>query len=157
VVKRFILAGGKAYIRSKQAKEVKAFVTDADTLIAVMTSNLLEFLEHTNIEELITHEEAQIKANYKSFLSQRHENVQIQNEKDYLELKSSLEGIRSLQQQTIAATRNLRAVHARLFLDLKAKRSIEESIKGLQTLYEEVKGLKRTFLAIEVAKQNEGL
>jgi hypothetical protein len=149
VIGSIILAGGKQIIRSKQATAIKEFVPKADTLIGVMTHNLLEFLESDNIYILIDHEEKDIPRTYKSFLN--HRKPTLQNERDYLALKSDIDHIKILRDQTIEATRNLRKAHARLLAEIKEKKDIKEVITELQVLYEDVKNVKTTIGELDTA------
>ena len=150
VVGSVILAGGKQLIRTKQAKIIQEFVPQADTLIAVMTNNLLEFLESTTIDLLIKTAERDIQRNYKSFLSQRK--ATIQNERDYLECKADLDHIKTLRAQTIEATKNLRKAHHQLLDEIKEKKDLKEVIAELQTLYADVSNIKSTISTLNTAK-----
>ncbi|MEP7279353.1 MAG: hypothetical protein ABI813_11965 [Bacteroidota bacterium] len=150
VVGSLILAGGKQLIRTKQARAIREFVPRSDTLIEVMTDNLLEFLESTNIDFLIKNEERGIQSNYKSFLNQKK--PVIQNERDYLELKGDLDQVKKLRSQTIAATHRLRNAHASLLAALQEKKDLKEVIANLQTLYDSVSDVKSTLQQMDVIK-----
>ncbi|MEP6748348.1 MAG: hypothetical protein ABJB86_11525 [Bacteroidota bacterium] len=150
VVGSIVLAGGKQLIRTKQAKAIQEFVPKADTLISVMTSNLLEFLTSTNIDLLIKNEERNIQRNYKSFLSQRK--ATIQNERDYLGFKADIDNIKILRDQTIEATKNLRKAHLKLVNEIKEKKDLKEVIAELQTLYEDISNVKSTISALNTVK-----
>lgn len=151
-VSKLIIMGGKQYIRCKQAKEIQKFVPQADTLISVMTTNLLEFLQSKNINTLIMIEENGIKQNYLSFLRQTPK-ATIENENAYLELKNSIDGVKKLQEQTIKATKDLRAAHKKLLLEIKKRKDLKELVKEIQVLYEQIKELKSTVEKIETSKQ----
>jgi len=105
-----------------------------------MTTNLLEFLESTNIADLIDNEEKGIKSNYMSFLRQRK--AGIENERDYLELKSNLSSIKAMRHKTVLATRHLRRAHKKLVVVIDQKKDLTETIAELQDLYEDVKELR---------------
>ncbi len=150
-VSQLIILGGKQYVKNKQAKEIKKFVSLADTLISVMTSNLLEYLTSTKINNLILIEERGITRNYLSFL-QQNINSSIESDKDYLELKNSIDGVKKLQQKTITATKNLRTAHKKLLNEINETKDLKQTIKELQDLYEEIKDLKETVQKIETNK-----
>jgi len=147
---KIIAFGGKQYIRSKQAEEIRKFVPQADTLVSVMTTNLLEFLQSTNIEELIRNEERGVSSNYLSFLRQRH--AAIENERDYLALRTDLDLIKQLRSETVTATRHLRKAHLKLLEEVQTKKTLEESIQELQELYDDVKDIKSTIDSINYPK-----
>jgi hypothetical protein len=151
-VGQLVTLGGKQYVKNKQAKEIKKFVGLADTLISVMSSNLLEYLTSTRIHELIEGEERGISSNYLSYLRQTQKSS-IENDKEYLELKSSIDGVKKLQQKTIEATKNLRAAHKKLLKEITEKKKLKQTIEELQVLYEEINDLKETVEKIETQKK----
>lgn len=143
VVGKVVILGGRNYLRAKQAKEIKKFVHQADTLISVMTSNLLAFLNSEKINELIDAEERGINENYLSFI--RHvPKTLVENDFAYLELKNNIDGVKKLRVQTIKATKNLRATHKKLLIEIEKKKRFKESLKELQLLFEQIKELKST-------------
>lgn len=158
-VNALITSGGRQYIRIKQAKEIKKFVTRADTLIAVMTDNLSIFLRSSHINELIKNEDKQIRRNYLSYLQQTKTETRtylkndttvavsntkstIENDKAYLDLRDRIETVKTLQKQTIKANQDLRKAHKKLLEELRKKKDIKETIQELQAFNEEIKGLK---------------
>lgn len=145
-----IMAGGKQFIRVKQAKEIQRFVPAADKMIGIMSGNLLEFLESGKIASLIANEEKGIQSNYRSFL--RHRKPYIQNEWDYLELLTHLDRIKALRDQTIEATNSLRAAHGELLTAIKEKKTLTEAIAGVQSLYEDVNEIKSTIHELHTVK-----
>lgn len=145
-----IMAGGSQFIRAKQAKEIQRFVPEADEMIGVMTRNLLEFLESGKIAALIANEEKGIQSNYRSFLRQRKPGIQ--NEWDYLELLAHLDRIKSLRDQTIAATSSLRQAHTELLAAIKEKKTLTEAVAGIQSLYEEVNEIRATIHELHTVK-----
>ncbi|MEO6314344.1 MAG: hypothetical protein ABIU63_14035 [Chitinophagaceae bacterium] len=145
-----IMAGGKQWIRAKQATEIQRFVPAADRMIGVMSRNLLDFLQSGSIESLITNEAQQIQSNYRSFL--RYRRPVIQNEWDYLALLAHLDHIKALRDQTIAATKSLRSAHSELLTAIKQKKTLTEAVAGVQLLYEDVAEIKSTMHALHSDK-----
>lgn len=146
-----IMAGGKQFIRAKQAKEIQRFVPAADEMIGVMTNNLLDFLQSGSINTLIKNEETGIQNNYRSFLRNRLPGIQ--HEWDYLELLTRLDNIKALRAQTINATTSLRAAHADLLTAIKEKKTLSEAIAGLQSFYENVKEVRSIIHELNTAKK----
>lgn len=147
-VSQLIILGGKQYIKNKQAKEIKKFVGLADTLVSIMTINLLEYLTSTKINNIILGEERGIRRNYLSFL-QQNINSSVESDENYLELKNSIDGVKKLQQKTIKATKNLRAAHKKLLNEISETKDLKETIMELQDLYEDINELKETVQKIE--------
>lgn len=151
-VSQLIILGGKQYIRHKQTKEIKKFVTQADPLIEVMTKNLLEFLEgkhyvqvlrdSASLKYLIDYEVKAVERDYLSYL--RQNKATVDNEKEYFKLKSDVDMVISLQEQTIAATKTLREAHRQLLDIIKKRKKLKERFAELQELYDDVNQLKST-------------
>jgi hypothetical protein len=151
-VGQLIILGGKQYIKHKQAKEIKKFVTQADPLIDLMTKNLLEFLQgkhfikstgdSASLKYLIDYETIALQRDYLSFL--RQNKASIDNEKEYLKLKSNIDAIKSLQMQAIGATQCLRKAHSQLLVIIEKKKKLKERFVGLQDLFGDVKQLYTT-------------
>lgn len=148
---QLIISGSSQYIKHRQAKEIKKFIPQADTLVAVMTTNFLEYLESSTIEELIAHEERMIRRDYLTFLQHTEQNT-FNSQKGYLDLKSSIKNIKILQTQTIEATINLRKTHRKLSQIIQQKNTIIEVIKELSNFQEQVLAIRNTIRKIETVK-----
>lgn len=153
-VGQLFVFSGKQYIRIKQGKEIKKFVFFADTLVNVMTNNLLEYLKSSAINEQIEGEEREITRNYLSYL-QHHPNATIENDQDYIELKESIVAVKELQQLTIQATIKLKKAHAKLLENLQQKKKLKDAIEEIQVLYEDIKLIKEAIDKIENLKDKE--
>lgn len=151
-VNELIILGGKQYVRTRQTKEIKKFVSLADPLIETMTSNLLEYLQSKTIDELIAGEEREITRNYLSFLEHTPKEATIENDRIYLHLKNDIDGIKQLQKQTIAATKDLRTAHKKLLQEIEKKKELKQAIQELQKLVEEMNGLNKTIQKISIHK-----
>jgi hypothetical protein len=158
--------GGRQYIRIRQAKQLKKFVPMADTLIAVMTGNLLEFLESANMHALIIGEERSLRQNYLSYLTQMPSQSKttgrsdtlltlymakapVQSDKEYLALKKNIVEVKRLRRQTVEATRALREAHKKLLVILKEKRRLEKLINEVQQLTEGVNAIRATIKVMD--------
>ncbi|MEJ7769632.1 MAG: hypothetical protein WKF89_17570 [Chitinophagaceae bacterium] len=165
-ISQLVAFGGRQYIRARQAKEIKKFVPQADTLIAVMSNNLLDFLLSSNIQELIKNEEKGVNNNYLSYL--RHVKTvsslvsggdtsllafntksTIENDNEYMDLKTQLDGVKKLRQLTIDATRRLRKAHTKLLDAIARKRNLKTTIWEVQQLYDGIKEIKSAIELIE--------
>jgi hypothetical protein len=139
---KLVVIGGSQYVKSKQAKEIKKFVPKADTLISVMTSNLLLFLESENINQLIEAEEWGVKQNYLSYLRQITK-PSIEDEYIYLDLKSRMTRIKNMRLQTIVATKQLRLAHKKLLLALQKRKKLTEVVDEVQKLGNDINDLNK--------------
>ncbi len=145
VIGKLVAMGGGQYIKSRQAKEIKRFVSSADTLIEVMTSNLLFFLESDNIDQLINAEEWGVRQNYLSFIRQTKK-VLIEHEYAYLDIKEQLDQIKALRLQTISATKQMRLAHEKLYLSLNKHKDLREIVRDVQILGKEINELKKILI-----------
>lgn len=165
MVGQVIVFGGDLYIKTKQGNQLKAFVPAADTLIAVMAANLKEFLEgevSTNtlnqsisIKGLIDNERKGLKEGYMFYLTTcARLNIlpTLESENEYLNLKSVLDGLDTLLDQTIAATIGLRIAHSKLLIEIEKKHSLTESIKEIQAYCDDINNIKSTIRKIESSK-----
>jgi hypothetical protein len=166
LVNQVIIFGGEVYIKTKQGKEIKAFVPKADTLIGMMTTNLKEFLhgkkyikeikDSINIEKLIQNEKVGLREGYRSYLTACAglKNLPtLESENEYLNTLTILDGVDTLLKQTISATNDLRIAHRKLLKAIEEKKSLAESIKELQSYSEDIKKIKSTIEKIDNSKK----
>ncbi len=152
LVGNLIMAGGKQWVRSKQATEIKRYVTQADTLVNVMTGNLLTFLNAGSLADIIDHEETEIQNNYKAYLDKLHaqdKHPGLEDGRAFINLLGQMDDIKILRQQTILATGKLQKAHHKLFEDLQEKKDIKAIVAELQAFYDDVSAVRATIQAIE--------
>lgn len=142
VIGQLVATGGRQYFKFKQAKEVKRFVIQADTLIAAMTSNLLQFLESDNIDQLISAEEWGVHQSYLSFLRQTEKPL-IEHEYIYLDLKEELDRIKILRSQAIIAIKQMQKTHKELTLLLIKRKDLRELADEVQILGKDINELNK--------------
>ncbi|MEO6916344.1 MAG: hypothetical protein ABI151_12410 [Chitinophagaceae bacterium] len=166
-VSQLIAFGGTQYIRSRQAREIKKFVPQADRLIEVMTANLNEFLRSGIVSELIDNESAGIRSNYLSFLRQsktismngRDSVIQVSNTKssiandlEYVKLRAAIDYVKALRAETLVATAKLRIAHAKLLQIINQKRNLKTAVAEIQQFYQSVKDIHVTLKKIQKYK-----
>lgn len=152
-VAQLVVSGANQYVKRRQAKEIKRFVTEADTLVDVMTSNLLEYLRESVMQDLIAHEEAMIRRDYLTYLQHEDSNT-FHSQKEYLELKNSIAKIKLLKEQTIQATENLQETHEKLVQIIRQRQKLKHMIKELQIFHQQVTSIRNTILELE-AQNND--
>lgn len=149
---QLVLFAGKQYSRIRQAQYIKEFVAKGDSLIGVITGNLVQFMERTKIDALIQNEETGIREGYKFYLARLISLncvPSINDQSEYMRLKENMENVKTLRGQTIKATKDLRKAHAKLYEEIKKKKKLKETIEELSTLYEEVREIKSKIEEIE--------
>lgn len=166
LVSQIIYWGGDIYIKNKQGKNLKSFIPKADTLIGMMITNLKEFLvgkvyipainDSLNIQDLIKNEETGIRESYKFYVSscsRLNTLPTLESENEYLNTLKVLDGVNTLLEQTVSATDGLRKAHHALLKAIEKKKTLTESIKELQSYYDEIRKIKTTIEKIEKVKK----
>lgn len=151
-VGKLVLLGGKQYSTIKQAREVVRFMAKADTIVATMTSHLERQLRSAEMNDLIAAEERALRSSYLSYLRQSA-HVSIENDRDYLALKASIDGVKQLQARTIAAACDYRAAHKRVLAELRKRKPLKVVAKELQVLVEDMNDLRVTIQKLDFSKK----
>jgi hypothetical protein len=149
-----VAKGGELYIRAKQAKYIREFVPQGDTLIAVMIDNLLGYLQTSfptpadtvSILGLIEAERISTREDYLTFAQQVRPTIE--NDRDYFQMLADLDNAKLLYTQTIQGAKNLRAAHKQLLEVIKGKKALTETVKELQDYYESVRSMRSTYSKI---------
>ena len=112
------------YTRTQQAKIVKSFVIDGDTLVASCVDGLIELLKQGALIELIDNESEGLKNNYSAYL-QRLETLgvmpEIAYDRTYIDLVKRIEKAKYTRSRCITALQSLKRAHHKLAAEL-AKR-----------------------------------
>ncbi len=170
-VTELIRLGGEQYIRSRQAIEVKLFVTRADPMIAKLTSNVLQILgdstknkngKVSNFSDMITQLRSDLQTDYTAFLGKRvitismKKNMQkldstsfinyhyatLDDDRECLQLLSDLNALQELLDNIKTATDNLARAHHKLLTDIDTKKSLLEVASELQAYGDNINDLK---------------
>lgn len=151
-VGKLVLLGGKQYSTIKQAREVVRFMAKADTIVATMTSHLERQLRSDEMNDLIAAEERALRSSYLSYLRQAA-HVSIDNDRDYLALKASIDGVKQLQARIVAAACDYRAAHKRVLAELRKRKPLKVVAKELQVLVEDMNDLRVTIQKLDFSKK----
>lgn len=161
-VSQLIATGGKKYMREQQAKDLKKFIPQGDVLVATMTTNLINYLDKKvyikslndslGLKDLIASQRRSLAEDYGSYLSSvsfRNQSPPVESDRKYLALLHRLDNVETLRAQTISAARKLREAHAKISKEILTKRTLKETIKELQVLYEDVNNIRSTLVKIK--------
>jgi len=135
------------YMRSRQAKTVRAFVNEGDTLVAACTEALIELLKKGELIEMIDNESEGLQANYSAYLVRLEKSgalPDIDLDRHYISLVQRIEASRKVRTRCITALQSLRRAHKRLVTALQKRRNITfiyEELLELNALAAELKGL----------------
>jgi hypothetical protein len=128
------------YMRNRQARMVKTFVTEGDTLVAACIDGLIELLKKDELDELIKNEEESLHNNYKAYLNRQEasgEITGISEDRRYIELIKRMETVKKTRSRCVTALQSLRRAHKKLVAELEKRKKTEyiyEELLELNTL-----------------------
>ena len=133
------------YMRSRQAKIVKDFVYEGDSLVAACVDGLVEMLKKGELAELIENEAEGLKSNYEAYLHRLEQSGEIGDlsvDRRYIELVKRLEDAKKTRSRCVTALQSLKRAHAKLAKELEKKQKIDY-------LYDELLELNTLALALQ--------
>jgi len=128
------------YSRARQAKTVKEFVTEGDTLVAACVDGLVEILRKGELEELIVNESEGLKSNYEAYLYRLElsgEIPDISYDRTYIELIHRIENAKYTRSRCVTALQSLKRAHNKLVKELEKRKKSDylfEELLELNTL-----------------------
>lgn len=134
--------------RTQQAKTVKAFVTEGDTLVAACVDGLIELLRTGELDELIRNESEGLANNYEAYLYRLESSGQMPDlsvDREYITLVKRLEKAKQTRSRCVTALQSLRRAHHKLVKELEKR-------KHTDYLFEEL--LELNTLAIQLRVMN---
>jgi hypothetical protein len=116
------------YIRHRQAKAVRAFISQGDTLVTTCVDGIIEVLKRNDLIELIENESEGLKRNYATYL-RRLELLgmppDFSGDRTYVELLRRVEAAKTTRSRCITALQSLKRAHAKLVTELKKRQKID--------------------------------
>ena len=146
------------YMRNRQARAVRQFVTEGDTLIAVCTDALVQLLRKQQVQELIDNEETGLRNNYLVYLHRVEALGQLpslDNDRYYLKLMRNLEDAKSIRDKCVSGLRSLKSAHHKLLTELDQRKRLDywnEELTELNTLAAQLNALLKELNVYETKK-----
>ena len=128
------------YMRLRQAKAVRSFVTEGDTLLAACIDGLVELLKKGDLIDLIENESEGLKNNYEAYLHRLELSglpADFAADRNYIELVQRIENAKYARSRCVTALQSLKRAHAKLVEELKKRQKIDfyfEELLELNTL-----------------------
>ena len=128
------------YMRNRQTKIVKSFITEGDPLVATCVDSLVELLKKGDLDELIVNESEGLKSNYEAYLHHLEATgrpADLSADRRYIELTKHMEAVKKTRSRCISALQSLKRAHAKLTQELQKKQKIDfyyEELLELNTL-----------------------
>ena len=122
------------YMRVRQTKAVREFITVGDTLLATCVDGLIELLKKNDLIALIENESEGLKSNYEAYLHRLELAglpADLAADRNYIELAKRLEVAKKTRSRCITALQSLKRAHAQLVVELKKKQNIDYYINEL--------------------------
>jgi len=122
------------FMRVRQAKVVRAFVTEGDTLVAACVDGLIELLKKGDLIDLIENESEGLKNNYEAYLHRLELAglpADFEADRRYITLVKRIELAKRARSRCVTALQSLRRAHAKLVIELEKKQKVDFLIDEL--------------------------
>ena len=116
------------FVRNRQAKTVKSFVVEGDTLVAACVDGLIELLRKEELNELIENESEGLKNNYNAYLYRLEASGEIPDigyDRKYIDLTKRVEKARYTRSRCVTALQSLKRAHNKLAAELVKRQKID--------------------------------
>lgn len=127
---RLVGAARMRWLRFRQAKALRELVLQGDTLVALITDNLMSSLNSKSFTDMITYEETALQTAYLTRLRfvdlHRLPALTPADDRDYLAWRDSVDALKAHRRRTVSALRSFRNAHARLAMALQKPRKFME-------------------------------
>ena len=128
------------YSRSRQAKTVRDFVKEGDTLVISCVDGLIELLRKGELEDLIQNENEGLRNNYEAYLFRLESSGAIPDisiDRSYIDLVKRIEKAKKTRSRCITALQSLKRAHGKLVTGLGKRQNTDylfEELLELNTL-----------------------
>ena len=128
------------YMRNRQAKVVRSFITEGEPLLNACVDGLIELLKKGDLIELIENESEGLKNNYEAYLHRLELGgfpADLNADRKYIELVQRMEVVKKTRSRCVTALQSLKRAHTKLVNELKKRQKIDffyEELLELNTL-----------------------
>jgi hypothetical protein len=133
-------AGTRLYFGNRQLKALKKYVNQADTLVSVLCTEMVNYLSSDILMGLISNEASGVRESFGFYFTKRSP-PSIESEKAYIALMKRAEALKIFRLQSIRTVKNLRAAHFAIVEALNRKKSLKEITVILNEYYKEAENL----------------
>lgn len=116
------------YMRRRQAKAVRYFITEGDTLVSTCVDGLVDLLRKGEVDELIQNESEGLQANYEAYLHRLELSGQmpeIENDRRYITLVKRVDATQKTRNRCVTALQSLKRAHKKLTQELQQRQKID--------------------------------
>ena len=125
------------YMRVRQAKTVRTFVTEGEPLVNACVDGLIELLKKGDLIDLIENEGEGLKSNYEAYLYRLELAglpADFNADRKYIELAKRMEVIKNTRSRCVTALQSLKRAHTKLVTELEKRQKIDFYIEELLEL-----------------------
>ena len=125
------------YMRVRQAKTVRSFMTEGEPLVNACIDGLIELLRNGDLIDLIENESEGLKNNYEAYLYRLELGglpADFDADRKYLELVKRMEVVKKTRSRCITALQSLKRAHTKLVTELEKRQKIDFFVDELLEL-----------------------
>jgi len=116
------------YMRVRQAKAVRTFMTQGDTLVSACVDGIIELLKKDALIALIENESTGLKSNYSAYLRRMELDrfpPDFEADRKYIELVKQVELAKYTRGRCVTALQSLKRAHTKLVAELGKRQKID--------------------------------
>ena len=125
------------YMRLRQAKAVRAFITEGEPLLNVCVDGLIELLKKGDLIDLIENESEGLRSNYGAYLRRLELSgfpPDFDADRQYIALVKRMEDVKKIRSRCVTALQSLKRAHTKLVGELQKRQNIDFFIDELLEL-----------------------
>jgi hypothetical protein len=152
ITKVIFLVGGRL-TKNKQAKALKEFIPQGDTLIKVTVKNLVDALS-SDLPGILVSDKEKFINTYTNIILSRENRVDYNSLNQYLITLNDYDNLEQLRKNCIDAANKLSIAHSKINANIHAKSDIKEIFKETQDLIVSIQDLYKIFGKLSSKKQS---
>lgn len=136
------------YLKLRQAKALREYVTIGDTLVGLCVDQMVEILKDEKVRILIKQESVSAKEDYMAYvhyMGVRGSVIPMEADERYIEILGGLDKTEKIRRSTISSLQALKRGHHKLMLDIKSTQKIDVVFAELVELSNESARLSKLF------------
>lgn len=121
--------GAEWYMKRRQSKAVKEFITQGDSLLNFAIEQLTDIIKKGDMDELIRHEYLSLRQNYLSYLNEKERRGQLPDlneQRHYIALLQKIETIKTIQSRMNTSLQALRRAHNKAVENIRKRAPIDQ-------------------------------
>ncbi len=140
---QIVAAGARIWMRHRQGQQVRYFVGQGDTLVSLLTANLVELLQSEALEAMLENQITTQRRNYLGYL-RRFPDSPPEEDRLYLERIEASQNLRDTRNRVVRSARSLRNAHKKLHAALHSRKDYQAFYDELVFMERELKQIHRS-------------